>query len=1188
MRNVPNTRKKRAAPSSEGDGGIWLALLSSVLLGGCSTMYGPSAGVGGVAGNLSGQQDASRTLPEVPPPVAPTPPVAPIQGRAINGYLVNALVFQDTNRDGLLSLNENLALTDASGQFTLPGTSSGDLIVKPVNMLSDAEKAGAQERLRALGVVNPDIQTTYYQTGSGGRVEFKGQLEMPAAMVTGAVNVTPLTTLVNGLVHAGNLDLAAASQKVEQLFGMAPTTDYVAMASSPLASVAEGGTELKQKAVALSNFLTSALEFYEDSLSKADLLELLAVKVLAKLDEVSANPLADLDVAAYLASSEDIKSILLEIGDQKDLEINLVKLGSVVDSLVAQNRTLVDGDVVRLSQDTGISGVDHITSDWRFSLPDSSGTTSYVYAVTNRLVGAQENWLPETWYSDPEALNFSQGINTVFIKPQPGGSEGVMRLTLNYDSQSPQLLTVEGGRPIEIFQSSIFQPDGQHYAARVDVQDTFFVNQESAGTPLLPQFQLVRANASGVLPQANNTAWLQFPNISDREVVNGADMRLYYRQMDVAGNFSQTAQFDFVYDNVAPIVLLEDDVSLARDTGLYAYDRYTSSLTLQSLQERFLDAHDELTVVALGQWIQKGDAIDTRNYAVNPVRPVVDGEYTFVAQQVDRAGNISETLRIDYVLDTTAPDVKQVAGFKAENGRALPLLDYDRSADSLIEWVQYRMVDASATPSQRDATPWLNVSAVSKSGIYDVYYRSMDRAGNTSLERYAGQVNIDLDAPVLKLDQVENLSSVGASDLLDWLKARIEVEGEASIRSQTMTSQTLIAPGLLLTDHYVTAEDGSGNVSSPWSVSTLLDGVRRAEVRTVHDAGFFMQAGHGQPADFILNETADTHIALGSALSDRAVGLSVGDIYLGLGGGDLTLVDESFVMTGLSFLNQAELQFLVDTFEDFLTNEQLQQLKLSPILKAYLENPDDPEAGGIALFQSQITRYGAASSPEYLVTKWNPSLGRWFVALGSNDDALYFGGDAMNVYGGAGSDLLQGGSGDDYLIAGSNAAEGSDVLRGFAGNDTLVAGDYLFHSNVSAVLEGGGGNDTLIAGNGHSQMRGGAGSDVFLIAPIEHASAPIQAEILDFTPGSDHLMFNGLNKDAVMKGIFVDQEAGNVVIDLTNLLGPDKAPFGSRLTISGWTDQGLLPEDILADWFDFSTDGSFEWSDLAIDALISS
>ena len=182
--------------------------------------------------------------------------------------------------------------------------------------------------------------------------------------------------------------------------------------------------------------------------------------------------------------------------------------------------------------------------------------------------------------------------------------------------------------------------------------------------------------------------------------------------------------------------------------------------------------------------------------------------------------------------------------------------------------------------------------------------------------------------------------------------------------------------------------------------------------------------------------------------------------------------------------------------------------------------------------------------------------------------------------------MLQGGSGHDYLIAGSNSEGGSDILRGYAGNDTLVAGDYYFHSNVSAVLEGGSGNDTLVAGNGRSQLRGDAGADVFLIAPIKDSSAPTQVEIVDFLPGTDLLLFNGLNKDAVMKGIFVDHEAGDVVVDLTNMLGPEVAPYGSVLTLMDLATDGLLPEDIVENWFDFSAELAFDWSDLAIDTIV--
>ncbi len=1187
MRPLRNIRKKRSVSLAETDAGLWLALLSSVVLGGCSTMYGPSAGVGGAAAEDSGGQNESQLLSQpMPDQKSPdAPPIPSIQGRAINGYLVNALVFQDANQDGLLSANENVALTDISGRFTLPGTSSGDLIVKPVNMLSDAEKEGAQERLRAIGVFNPDVLTTYYKTASGGRVDFKGQLELSSSMSGGVVNVTPLTTLVNGLVHSGQLDAATASQKVAQLFGMAPTVDYVALAASTSVAESKVGLALQGKAVALSNLFSSVFLFYEDSLSKSSLLESLAVNVLAKLEEASANPLAELDVSAYLASSADIQSILLEIGHQSDLEINLTRLRTIVDELVTLNRSWVDGDVVRLSQDTGISGVDHVTSDWRFSLPDSGSVQSYVYGVANRLVGSQESWLPETWYSTPDGLNLSQGINTIFIKPQANSSENIFRLALNLDTLRPQLQTVENISPVKIFASPYFEPDEKNYASRIEVEDAFFLNQEAVGSALIPQFQIIRSDSAGALAAADTISWLQFPNISDREAINGHDMRLYYRQMDLAGNFSDVAYFDFVYDNVAPVALLQEDASLLLDTGIYSYDKYTSSLALDPLQARYSSEYDESTVVTLGQWIRTGDAVDPLLYVVDPVKPIVDGDYTLVAYQTDRAGNNSDILRINHILDTTAPDSKIVSGFLEFNGRALPLLDYDRSHDSLTEWVQYQMVDVSLPISERPVTEWMNINSVDKSGAYDVYYRSVDRAGNASQERYAGQVNVDLDAPILKLAEIDTLKLSG-SVISNWLRDNFSVAGDPTILPLIASDERFVGPGLVLKDYFVTARDASGNAASPWSMSSIQDDVRRAELRVVSDSGFLMQAKKDQATDFVLDTASDSLIALGSESSDRAVALNVGDIFLGLGGGDLTLIDTSVQITGLSFLNQAETQFFVDTFENFLTKEQLHELTLSPIFKAYLEDPDNPGAGGIAIFQSQLTRYGSVSSAEYFSTKWNPSLGRWFVDLGADDDVMYFGGDAMNVYGGAGSDLLQGGSGHDYLIAGSNSEGGSDILRGYAGNDTLVAGDYYFHSNVSAVLEGGSGNDTLVAGNGRSQLRGDAGADVFLIAPIKDSSAPTQVEIVDFLPGTDLLLFNGLNKDAVMKGIFVDHEAGDVVVDLTNMLGPEVAPYGSVLTLMDLATDGLLPEDIVENWFDFSAELAFDWSDLAIDTIV--
>ena len=761
----------------------------------------------------------------------------------------------------------------------------------------------------------------------------------------------------------------------------------------------------------------------------------------------------------------------------------------------------------------------------------------------------------------------------------------MLKFSLYFDTQRPNLNITESGRPIEVYQSSHFQSDGYNYTAKIDVLNEYFVNQESTGGSLIPQFQLVRKELNGVISQVNENSWLPFPNISDSYKVNGADFRLYYRQMDLAGNFSDSDFFDFNYDNVAPISPNNEQIEIIQDSGIYNYDRHTKSLEINPLQALYSSTHDELTVLALGQWIRTGSLIDPDLYVINPVSPLLDGDYSFVTLQVDRAGNFSETLRQDYVLDSMAPEFKLFSGLKHRDGNALPLLNYDSSEDSLTEWVQYRLVDVSNLVNQSNTSEWTNISTVDKSGSYDVYSRWIDRAGNAAQEHYLGKVELDFDAPVLNFDQINVLETVSSAGILNWLKDNVLSDDEALITPLVASSRSWLGTALDFTDYFVTARDDSGNISSPFSISSFQDEVSRIEVRVESDSGFFVQANENQATEFISKTASDGLTVFGSKLSDRFSNLNVGDIFFGLGGGDLTLIDSSVKMMGLSFLNPAEIQIFCDAYDDFLTDEQLQELKFSPILKASFEGVSDLDLGGVAIFQSQLARYETESTTEYLAVKWNQPLSRWFVDLGANDDSLYFGGDGINVYGGAGSDLLQGGSGNDYLVAGSNTNGISDTLRGYAGDDILVAGDYLFFSNTSVILDGGTGKDTLVAGNGHSDLTGGAGADLFVISAIDRSNVPIKVEIKDFLPGTDSLFIEGLSEGSAFKGIFVDVEAGNVVIDLTNLLGLDNAPYGSTLTINSFDLSGLLPEDISASWFDFSVDASFEWSDLAIDTL---
>lgn len=1172
-----NVRKKSTTPQAGPEGGFLLAVLAGFLLEGCTTMYGPSAGVSVGGDGAEASSDPSNS--------ADTQGTT-ITGRAINGYLVNALVFQDANKDGLLSADENLALTDLNGNFKLPGTSSGDLIVKPINFLSDAEKLNSLPQLNSIGIQNPDNLSTYYLNSDGTKTLFKGQLELASASIGTAVNITPLTTMVNGLMSSGQFDLVNATQKVVNIFGLPPSTDYVAMASSNLPSEGTAGVDLQKKAVALSNLLTSALEFYETSLSKQEVLELLALKVLSKLEDVKANAVIDVDISRYMASSADIKSILLEISSDNNFQVDLEKLNSFVERLVEINELLLDVNGISLINDTGISGVDQITSDWRFSLPNQNANVSdYLFGVTHNLIVPVDDLLPNQWYSNPESLLLSQGLNTIYVKPRTGLDEDTIRLSINYDDIRPQLTTLDGVDPLGIFNSSYFDKNDVNYVNGVNLNSNFFINVDSNDINILPQYQINRANEQKKFIAPNANEWLFFPNISNSEHINGDNFRLYYRQIDLAGNFSDYSSFDFVYDNVAPANLVSEDISLRIDSGIYSNDNYSNSLRLDEFRTRFLNTYDEKSVIVLGQWANEQSLINPEFYTINPAMPVVDGLYTLATLQVDRSGNQSEVLYKNFILDTVAPEVIEYKGLKETNQLTLPLLDYDKSQVSLNEWLQYRMVNTADSVAQKNSTEWVNVNTLDRSGKYDMYFRTIDRAGNTSSEHYAGQINVDIDAPILKMKDINAVSLNDSSSLLNWLKTSVSVQGESTIAPQIAVHLENSAGSVQLMDYFVTAKDNSGNVSAPFSVSSLKDGLARIELAASNNVGYLLKAENNQSTEFVSSAGEESLIAIGSIFSDKVSKLGVGDIFIGLGGGDLAVIDPSLTLTGLSFLNESETQLFADSFSASLTEESTQRIFATPILKAYFESEDDPEAGGIGIFQSQFAQYNSATSTEFLTTKWNPYLNKWFVDLGANDDAVYFGGDAMNVLGGAGSDLLQGGAGDDYIVAGSNSEAGMDIVRGYAGDDVLVGGDAYFHSNVNYLLEGGGGRDTLIAGNGKGTLEGGAGNDLFVLAPIHDSATPFQIEISDFTPGTDYLQILGLTSDDEMKGIFVNQSEGNVVIDLTTLLGSEKAPFGSTLTFLGVLTESLLPEEIVEGWFDFSGSETFQWTDLGIDTI---
>ena len=103
------------------------------------------------------------------------------------------------------------------------------------------------------------------------------------------------------------------------------------------------------------------------------------------------------------------------------------------------------------------------------------------------------------------------------------------------------------------------------------------------------------------------------------------------------------------------------------------------------------------------------------------------------------------------------------------------------------------------------------------------------------------------------------------------------------------------------------------------------------------------------------------------------------------------------------------------------------------------------------------------------------------VVGGAGNDILY--GEAANMLGIIGHDILDGGDGNDEL----DGNGGNDVLHGGAGADTLLGDflndpvpgdDFLYGDEGNDMLRGGAGDDVLDGGDGDDELQGNQGSDV--------------------------------------------------------------------------------------------------------------
>lgn len=182
----------------------------------------------------------------------------------------------------------------------------------------------------------------------------------------------------------------------------------------------------------------------------------------------------------------------------------------------------------------------------------------------------------------------------------------------------------------------------------------------------------------------------------------------------------------------------------------------------------------------------------------------------------------------------------------------------------------------------------------------------------------------------------------------------------------------------------------------------------------------------------------------------------------------------------------------------------------------------------------------------------------------ANSGAVVASGEDTTLHGGVLDDYLVGGAGNDTLFG----HDGSDVLVGGAGDDMLVS------NSGSDTLIGGAGNDVLVAlgdpaagEDSTVDMHGGAGEDVFVIAPgrmIGGSEVTIHKDVTihDFVIGEDRIDLSRMfvNDEGCIREATIDDldlgaltsqlhENGVMEIDLGAFVREDGASLQGSLEV---------------------------------------
>ncbi|MDO9476638.1 MAG: Ig-like domain-containing protein, partial [Pseudohongiella sp.] len=707
----------------------------------------------------------------------------------------------------------------------------------------------------------------------------------------------------------------------------------------------------------------------------------------------------------------------------------------------------VAAPTVSLVNDSGTSGSDRISNDGRVSVVGLESDASWQFSVNGG-----SSWTSGSGSTFEVTTDASYDIR-VRQTDLAGNSSGEGSLTFTLDTTRPSTV------------GYTYFTDSGIPSDNVTNQRTVYVND-------------LEFNASLEFSQDGGSTWetgittnyyygslgLAYGRFDP--TVDG-EQNILIRQVDVAGNASNTTSITFMLDTAAPDA---PSLSLATDSNIDS-DNITSSATI-NISGLESDATWEYSLDGSTWTDGSGSSVSVEGDGVGKVIQV---------RQIDLAGNVSDEASLSFTLDTTAPE-----------GLGISLAsDTNISSDNVTSngTVNISYLESDATwEYSLDGSTWTEGMGSSYTanvdGAYTVRVRQIDIAGNVSA---TGSYSFTLDT-----------TAPTAPD--------IALENDTDVSNDFITADgTVIVSGLesgASWQYNFTSSDANGSWSngSGSSLETTGNGEKTVYIRQLDVAG---NASVPDVLTFTLNVDSTAPLFTATPVIASATTISVKSNEAVTAG--LYRVSDNTLIGSTSALAANTTGAITVAVQDTVTS-------------AYIKITDAAGNASKATVTGNIQDTSTSVTADIRVILGTGSAD----TITGIDDAMniifgFDGNDTLTggrelvgtkdyLHGGAGNDqflsdngfvdVMYGGTGDDYFVFDNGAdvvievsGEGTDeiALTGDGYFDYLIDnveilsiigdGIRLNGSLVDDTINGGDGNDVIYGWLGNDILNGGAGDD---------------------------------------------------------------------------------------------------------------